>query len=90
MLVRLTEAFEIPANSTYGLREVSINPEHVTALRYDGLAKSALNENRMPPGLSKTAEFTRVYMNNGLNVLVVGSPDILEQKFSSQKTLLKG
>lgn len=91
MLVRLTEVYEIPAQSKYGLREVSVNPEHVVALRQDVVARSALMENRMPDGLSREADFTRIYLNTGnLNVVVVGTPSLVEEKLRSNRRVLKG
>jgi len=91
MLVRLTEVYEIPTISKYGMREVSINPEHVVALRQDYTAKQALTEGRMPEGLSGQADFTRVYLNTGnLNVVVVGTPGLIEEKLHTGRRVLKG
>lgn len=91
MLVRLTEVFEVTSQSKYSMREVSINPEHVVALRQDVVAKQALTEGRMPNGLSGQADFTRVYLNTGnLNVVVVGSPSMVEEKLHTGKRVLKG
>lgn len=91
MLVRLTEVYEIPSVSKYGMREVSVNPEHVVALRQDYVAKQALTEGRMPDGLSGHADFTRVYLNTGnLNVVVVGSPGMVEEKLHTGRRVLKG
>lgn len=91
MLVRLTEVYEVPSQSKYGVREVSVNPEHVVALRQDAVAKSALFENRMPDGLSKEADFTRIYLNTGnLNVVVVGTPATIEEKLRANRRVLKG
>ena len=91
MLVRLTEVYEVPAASKYSVREVSVNPEHVVALRQDYVAKQALTEGRMPEGLSGQAEFTRIYLNTGnLNVVVVGTPGMIEEKLTTGKRVLKG
>jgi len=91
MLVRLTEVYEVPSQSKYGVREVSVNPEHVVALRQDYVAKQALSEGRMPDGLSGQADFTRVYLNTGnLNVVVVGNPAMIEEKLQKIKKVLKG
>ena len=93
MLIRLTEAYQIPSSNEYGLREISINPTNVVAIRAEDGAKQALAEGRMPEGISQSAQFSRVYLNtggNGLNVLVVGDQTTLEQKFASTKRLLKG
>jgi hypothetical protein len=91
MLVRLTEVYEIPSQSKYGVREVSVNPEHVVAIRQDVVAKQALTEGRMPDGLSGQAEFTRIYLNTGnLNVVVVGDPAMVESKLQNTRRVLKG
>jgi hypothetical protein len=81
----------MPSASKYGVREVSVNPEHVVALRQDTVAKMALHENRMPDGLSREVDFTRIYLNTGnLNVVVVGTPAMIEEKLKSNKRVLKG
>ena len=91
MLVRLTEVFEITSQSKYSVREVSVNPEHVVALRQDPVAKSALFEGRMPDGLSGEADFTRIYLNTGnLNIVVVGTPAMIEERLKTNRRVLKG
>lgn len=91
MLVRLMEVFEMPSEGRYGLREVSINPEHIVAVRQDFAATSALKEGRMPEGLSSAAQFSRIYLNtSNLNVVVVGSPELIEEKARSNRRVLKG
>jgi hypothetical protein len=92
MLIRLTEAYQIPSSVNYGLREISVNPANVVAIRAEDSARQALVEGRMPEGISQSAHFSRVYLNtggNGLNVLVVGDQSTLEKKFSSSKQLLR-
>ena len=91
MLVRMTEVFEIPSESKYGIREISLNPDHVVAVRQDVTAKQALKEGKMPDGLSGHADFSRIYLNTGnLNVVVVGTPSMIEEKLLKTKQLLKG
>jgi hypothetical protein len=91
MLVRLTEVYEIPSEARFGLREVSINPEHIVAVRQDFAAISALKEGRMPEGLSNAAQFSRIYLNtSNLNIVVVGSPELIEEKARSNRRVLKG
>ena len=93
MLIRLTEAYEIPGEASFGFREISINPEQIVAVRPDIRAKQALAENRMPTGLLPNTEFSRVWLgsgNSGLNVLVVGSPEQIEGKLIQPKKVLKG
>lgn len=93
MLVRLTEVFENQSTKTFGMREVTINPEHIVAIRDDYTATQALNENRMPDGLSKNVSFSRVYMNSGqhgLQIVVVGDPATVESKLNNNRRVLKG
>jgi hypothetical protein len=93
MLVRLTEAIENRDNKSFNLKEVSINPAHVVAVRSEEGARRALSEGRMPTGLSEATEFSRVYLNTGqygMNILVVGNPELIEEKIKKTKSVLKG
>jgi hypothetical protein len=93
MLIRLTEAVEDTTTKRYSLREVSINPAQIVAIRPDFGAASALQENRMPEGLSNQTQFTRIYLNtgqHGLSILAVGSQGVIENKLYEHRTLLKG
>lgn len=91
MLIRMTEVFEIPSTNKFSMREVSINPEHIVAIRQDVSAKSALSEGRMPEGLSKNIDFSRIYLNTGnLNIVVVGNSEMIEEKIRSNRRVLKG
>lgn len=92
-MVKFIEVYERPGINTYGMREITINPQHVVAFREDLPAKSALQENRMPDGLSKNVAFTRIYLNSGqfnLNVVVADPPSVVESKMTGAKKLLKG
>ena len=93
MLVRLTEVVENQSTKTFSVREVTINPEHSVAIRDDYQAAQALTENRMPDGLSKSATFSRLYMNSGqhgLQIVVVGDPATVESKLNNNRRVLKG
>tara|TARA_E500000331_G_C16936359_1_gene574221 strand:+ start:213 stop:527 length:315 start_codon:yes stop_codon:yes gene_type:complete len=94
MLVKLVEVIETKRNysqkaentggSSYGLREVTVNPNHVVCLREDERMVQRLNEGRLPEDVDSRQRFTRVYLDRGhtgLDLTVVGS---LEQ---TQKTL---
>lgn len=90
-MVKLKEVY----NSGHGwnIREVTINPAHIVAMREDYTAKSALYENRMPEGLSQNVSFTRIYLNSGqssLEVVVAESAEMIESKISNARRLLKG
>jgi hypothetical protein len=92
-MVKFTEVYQKQGSSDYSLRDITINPQHVVAFREDPITTNALNENRLPTGLSKSVGFTRIFLNSGqfsLNVVVAGSPEMVEQKFTTSKKLLKG
>lgn len=92
-MVKFVEVYQKQGSTEYGMRDITINPQHVVAFREDPGVTNALNENRLPNGLSKNVGFTRIYLNSGqfsLNVVVAGSPDMVEQKITTSKKLLKG
>jgi len=95
-LIKLTEL--MPRSSytheetNYTLREVYINPDHVVCIREEHDFRRKLMEGRLPEGLDKRQEFSRVTLSsNSLNgsMVIVGSPNILEKKIQKKK-LLKG
>jgi hypothetical protein len=93
MLINLTEVVEDQMSKTYTLREVTINPSHVVAVREDSNAKNALHEGRMTEGLRKDQQFSRLVIGAGqygMNIVVVGSPLMIQEKLNNTKTLLKG
>lgn len=90
-MIRFNEVYN--NGSGWNIRQVTINPAHIVAMREDYAAKSALYENRMPEGLSQNVSFTRIYLNSGqssLEVVVAESPEMIESKISNTKRLLKG
>ena len=79
--------------SKYILREIYLNPEHVVALRADQTMKTRLEEGRFIEELDSRQEFTRVYVNrgqSGFDVTVIGSPEVVQEKLSGNRQLLKG
>jgi len=79
--------------SVYSLRDVFINPEHVVCLREDSQARRWLSRGLLPKDIDKNQHFTRISMNrgqSGLDVIVIGSPDTIEEQLRSSKQLLKG
>jgi hypothetical protein len=93
MLVKLTEAIHDPSTNRYSLREVMVDSNHVVAVREDPSMASALHEGRISDGLSSQTRFSRLYVGGGqygLNLLIIGSPDLIQEKLSSSRTVLKG
>jgi hypothetical protein len=82
-----------PPEVKYSLREVFVNPDQVVCLRVDETVKQHLREGKMPD-LDQSQSFTRIHMNrgnSGLDVVVVGSPEAVEEKiFKTRSRLLKG
>jgi len=76
----------------YTLREIYINPDHVVCIREEHEFRRKLMEGRLPKGLDKRQEFSRVTLSsNSLNgsMVVIGSPTLIEGKLE-RKQLLKG
>tara|TARA_R110000796_G_scaffold122164_2_gene236486 strand:+ start:9323 stop:9604 length:282 start_codon:yes stop_codon:yes gene_type:complete len=80
---------DISSRSNYILREVFINPDQVTMLREDVAMKSLLNEGRLPEGMNEHQSFTRLFLNTGMDIFVVGAPHVVESKLKT-KQILRG
>jgi hypothetical protein len=84
------------AHETFSLRKIYINPEHVVCMRPDESMHRRLDEGRLPEGLDSRQGFTRLYINRGqagLDVTVVGSPEIIQKKIEETdkpRKVLKG
>ena len=93
MVVKLVEVAKIGTDismrSEYMLREVFVNPEQVTMLREDVAMKGLLSEGRLPSELDGRMEFTRLFLNTGMDIFVVGAPHVVESKLK-QKQILRG
>lgn len=93
MLVKLTEAVHDPSSNRYSLREVTINPSQIIAIREDPTLVGALHEGRITDGLNPNTRFSRLYVGGGqygLNLIVVGTPELIQEKISSIRSVLKG
>ncbi len=92
-LVEVCQAMSVGTQGAYTLREVFINPEHVVCLRSDDLTRQRLQENKLPAELDERQEFTRIQLNrgnNGLDLIVVGSPSVVEKKLKMSRQLIRG
>jgi len=77
----------------FTLREVFINPQHVVCIREDESAMKKLNEGCMPAGLDERQGFTMIHLNrgqSGIDITVVGTPAVVEERLQAQRQLLKG
>tara|TARA_R110002020_G_scaffold3888_1_gene17136 strand:- start:1986 stop:2276 length:291 start_codon:yes stop_codon:yes gene_type:complete len=96
MLVKLTEVCNngaVTTNRHYSLREIFVNPEHVIMVREESRMRE-LNENgKVAAGLDADHRFSKLTINRGqtgTEIIVVGSPEIVENTLKSTRKLLKG
>ena len=101
MLVKLTEVCSngaLTVGQNYNLREVFVNPEHVIMIREDIRVKN-LNENGLlkfagKDNLNREHRFSKLTINRGhtgSEIVVVGSPEIIEDILKKdKKNLLRG
>ena len=93
MVVKLVEVAKIGTDigtrSEYILREIFVNPDQVTMLRTDVAMKSLLSEGHLPSELDGRMEFTRLFLNTGMDIFVVGAPHVVESKLKP-KQILRG
>ncbi len=96
MLVKLTEVCHNSALTTkqdYTLREVFINPEHVVMIREEARMQQLNERGLLPDGLNANHKFTKLTINRGqtgTEIVVVGSPNVIESSLNKQKKLIRG
>ncbi len=93
-LVEVSKSSSVVSGAGYTLREIFVNPKHVVCLREDHHTQQLLVEGKLPNDLDNRQKFTKVQLNRGstgLDVIVVGSPSMIEEKLNfSNRVLLKG
>ena len=97
MLIKLTEVCNntaITSQQTYTLREVFINPEHVVMIREDFRIRQLNEQGELLPDLDEEHSFSKLTINRGhtgTEIVVVGSPEIVETKLNKTgEQLLRG
>ena len=96
MLVKLTEVCNngaVTTNKTYALREVFVNPEHVVMIREEKRMRELNERGRVASGLDEAHQFSKITINRGqtgTEIVVVGSPDVVENTLNNAKRLLRG
>ncbi len=96
MLVKLTEVCQnkaLTTKSDYTLREVFVNPEHVVMIREEARMKSLNEQGLLPEGLKSEHQFTKLTINRGhtgTEIIVVGSPTMVENSLNTKQQLLRG
>tara|TARA_B100000686_G_C16361254_1_gene747823 strand:+ start:255 stop:548 length:294 start_codon:yes stop_codon:yes gene_type:complete len=97
MLIKLTEVCPngaVTTNEQYTLREVLINPEHVIMIREESRIRNLHEQGLLHSGLDPNHRFSKLTINrghNGTDIVVVGAPELVEEKLmSSTAQLLRG
>ena len=91
MLTKLTEIYPLPlqTGTSWGLREVYVNPRSVSMIRSEPGMRRHLTEGNLPSGLDERMEFSRIAVDSS-QIVVIGSPHTIEQTLKEAKHLLKG
>jgi len=91
MLSKLTEIYPLPLQTgrSFGLREIYINPKSVSMIRSEPSMRRHLTEGKLPDGLDDRVEFSRIAIESA-QIVVIGSPQVIEEKLKESKQLLKG
>ena len=96
MLVRLTEVCGTGAvtnNAKYSLREVFINPEHVVMVREEHRFRTINEQGLISEELDINHGFSKLIIdkgNTGTEIVVIGSPELIEKTLHTKKQILRG
>lgn len=96
MLVRLTEVCGTGAvtnNAKYSLREVFINPEHVVMVREEHRLRTINEQGLISEELDVNHRFSKLIIdkgNTGTEIVVIGSPELIEKTLHTKKQILRG
>tara|TARA_R110000824_G_scaffold246238_1_gene435324 strand:- start:1163 stop:1453 length:291 start_codon:yes stop_codon:yes gene_type:complete len=96
VLIKLTEVLSpgaVLSEQKFLLREVFVNPEHVVMIREEARMRQLNEEGLLPDNLNLDHQFSKITINRGqtgTEIVVVGSPDLIETKLKANKKLLRG
>ena len=80
--------------SSWGLREVVINPHYIVTMRPDERAPTLLREGKLPDGLDERQEFTKIHMsrgNSGVELTIVGDISTVQQAMqATDRKVIRG
>ena len=91
MLIKLTEVLSpgaVLSEQKFLLREVFVNPEHVVMVREEARMRQLNEEGLLPDNLNLDHQFSKITINRGqtgTEIVVVGSPDLIETKLKATK-----
>jgi hypothetical protein len=95
-LVKLMEVrhnLALTTKQDYTVQEVFVNPEHVVMIREEPRTHLLNEQGVLPKGIESTNRFTKLTINRGqtgTEIVVLGSPDIVENSLNRQQQLLRG
>ena len=82
-MLKLVEVL-LPTNNRDGtsayLRETFINSDHIISITQDVNAAALHAEGRMPSGLHDAQQFSKLSLSNGQEMVVVGTPSLIQSK----------
>ena len=83
------------STNDYRLSNIYLNPKYIVFISEHIEMKQDLREGKIKLGIDPSADFTKIKMNESNNlseIIVVGSPEMIENKIASieRKKLLKG
>jgi hypothetical protein len=86
-IVKFVEVHEtISFKNDFSLRSIYISKNHVVSFREDHVMKERQVEGKLPEGILAEQQFTKMELSGGSShgrfVVVVGSPEIIEQKLN--------
>ena len=95
MLVELVQVtwYKERGNSHLQLGTVYVNTKHIVSVHSDKEMDKLLREGRLVTELDSSHNFSVVTINSGSrtqDIRVVGSPELIAEKCSKEKMLLKG
>ena len=97
MLIKLTEVCSnntLTTQCKYTLKEVFVNPAHVVMIREDSRIRQLNEQGELLPDLAEEHSFSKLTINRGhtgTEIVVVGSPEIVETKLNKTgEQLLRG
>jgi hypothetical protein len=91
-MLNVTEVYE--DNQKFSLREILVNPDHISHAREDYYVPTRIKETNSLLELNDHVSFTRLFIdrgNMGTEIVIVGSIADINKKFNklSQKVILK-
>ena len=85
-IVKFVEVHEtISFKTAFSLRTIYISRNHVVSFREDRVMKDRQAEGKLPEGILIEQQFTKIELSgssHGRFVVVVGSPEMVEQKLN--------